>query len=166
MVVIKAVSDVALYGCLPVMGFVYSFDLYYMFVMIVFNNIFRLFRFSLVSFAFLILGSCMDTNTETYTISPSILHLEVNKDSTHESKVYIKNKSSNKLNITEISSSCGCTVGVLKDSTLLPFDSVSLNIKFTPNKVDSGEVIRFVSLRTTGTPPVISLEIRAKIIPN
>ncbi|MDI9364603.1 MAG: DUF1573 domain-containing protein [Flavobacterium sp.] len=132
--------------------------------MYLFEKLFRFVTFSIFVTVYFAITSCKSEKKGIYVISPSILNLTVKRDSTYESKVYVKNQGSNKLNILEVSSSCGCTVGVLKDSILLPFDSVSLDIKFTPNKVDSGEVIRFISLRTNGTPPVKSIEIRAKII--
>lgn len=116
--------------------------------------------FPLVIFSF----HCKTTDENMYTVTPSVVGFSITRDTSFETNVYIKNLSSEKLLISEIASACGCTVGTLKDSTVQPNDSVPLKIIFTPNPLsDTGKLVRFISIRTNGTPPIKSIELRGTV---
>lgn len=109
------------------------------------------------------LFSCNSVKSKNYTITPSIVHFSIDRETRFEATLHIKNLSSEKLYISEIATACGCVAGTLQDSTVFPNDSVSLKVTFTPKPSDTGDVVRFVSVRTDGTPPIKSVELRGKV---
>lgn len=127
--------------------------------MISFKNISCVIVSTVILFTF----SCRREDKKTYVIEPSVVHFSIPQGASYDTVVYVKNLSSEKLAITEIASACGCMVGDLRDSTVLPNDSVPLRVTFKPNPSDTGEMIRFISLRTNGRPPIQSVELRGAV---
>ena len=110
-------------------------------------------------------SGCKENQTqESYSINPISISFNVLRGSKFDTVVYVKNKASKDLFISEIATACGCTGGLLKDSTIMPNDSVQLKVSFTPDTKDSGNVVRFISIRTNGTPAIKTNELRAKVI--
>jgi len=96
-------------------------------------------------------------------VSPSTINLLAKRDSTYLNTVYVKNNSLKNLKISDISSSCGCTVAHLKDSIINSKDSVPVSIEYTAKQNDTGNLVRYVSIRTNGTPPIKTIELKVKI---
>ncbi len=117
----------------------------------------------LVYSVFVLIIFCIACSTnipkETIEVSPSLIHFLAKGDSAFTKTVYIKNNSQKNVNIIDISTSCGCTVAQIIDSVVHPKDSIPICIKYKPNKNDTNNVVRFVSIRTNGTPPIKSIEI-------
>lgn len=107
--------------------------------------------------------SCNNVKNKNYIITPSIVHFSIDRETHFEATFHIKNLSSEKLFISEVATACGCVAGKLQDSTVFPNDSVSLKVTFTPKSSDTGDVVRFVSVRTDGSPPIKSVELRGKV---
>ncbi|MBX9733809.1 MAG: DUF1573 domain-containing protein [Chitinophagaceae bacterium] len=105
------------------------------------------------------IGCKSNKNLRTYAITPSVTNFSISRDTTLETVFHIKNYGSQNLIISEISTSCGCVVGALRDSVVPTNDSVELKIKYTPKTTDSGKIVRYISIRTNGYPPIKSAEI-------
>lgn len=100
---------------------------------------------------------------ESVEVSPSLIHLLAERDSVYTKTVYVKNNSLKNINILEISTSCGCTVAHLKDSIVNSNDSVPIDVEYTAKQNDTGNFVRFVSIRTNGKPPIKTIELKVKI---
>lgn len=111
----------------------------------------------------LFLSNCNTTNEETYFVTPSVVHFSISKGTSFDTTIYIRNDDSKKLVVSEIATACGCMVGTIKDSIVLPNDSIPLKLTFTPNAPDTGRVVRFISLRTNGKPPIRTIELRGTV---
>jgi hypothetical protein len=118
-----------------------------------------LFVFTIAPYSF----NCKNADKKKYEITPSVVHFSISRGKSYEAIVYVKNLGSENLFISEIASACGCVVGTLKDSTVFPNDSIPLKVTFKPNPSDTGEMFRFISLRTNGTPPIKSVELRGYV---
>ncbi|SDX11058.1 Protein of unknown function [Hydrobacter penzbergensis] len=127
--------------------------------MVAHKNISRLIALAIVTFSF----NCKTADKKTYAIIPSVVHFSIPRGTSYETTVYVKNLGSDKLIISEIASACGCMVGTLKDSIVSSNDSVPLRVTFKPNPSDTGEMFRFISVRTNGRPPIQSVELRGTV---
>lgn len=110
-----------------------------------------------------LLSNCNTPNKETYFVTPSVVYFAISKGTSFDTTVYVRNDDSKKLFVSEIATACGCMVGTIKDSTVLSNDSIPLKLTFTPNALDTGKVVRFISLRTNGKPPIRTIELRGTI---
>lgn len=106
---------------------------------------------------------CKTPIKKEYTITPSVVNFSINRDTSFETIFYVKNNGLDNLIISEIATECGCVVGTLLDSIVFPNDSIALKVKYTPKPTDSGEIFRFISIRTNGIPPIKSVSMRGNV---
>ena len=99
----------------------------------------------------------------TVEFSPSVIHILAQRDSVYKKTIYVKNNSLKNIFIRDISTSCGCTVAHLKDSIVNSKDSVPINVEYSAKQNDTGNFVRFVSIRTNGNPPIKTIELKVKI---
>jgi hypothetical protein len=119
--------------------------------------------FILISFFVFLSFGCNKKRKENYLVSPSNILFSTIRGSSFDTTVYVKNTGSEKLIISEIATPCGCLVGKLSDSSVQLNDSVPMRLFFTPNASDSGEVIRYISIRTNGIPSIKTIELRGHV---
>ena len=119
---------------------------------------------SILLFVIFFCVSCNSKATDgSVEVSPSVIHILAQRDSVYTKTSYVKNNSLKNIKISDISSSCGCTVARLKDSIINSKDSVPVNIEYTAKQSDTGNFVRYVSIRTNGTPPIKTIELKVKI---
>ena len=113
--------------------------------------------------------SCNDNTNiafQKYRLSVDTLFFGLIKQSdTAIRTVYIFNSSVSKIGILREETACGCTKTALKDSTVNSNDSIPIFVKYIPSlNKDSGDIIRYITVRTNSEPPFINLVVRAKVI--
>lgn len=118
----------------------------------------------LIALTIILIFACKSKNAEgSVEITPSVYNLLAKRDSTYINTVYVKNNTSQEVKIINISTSCGCTVASLKDSVVNCRDSVPVSILYTAKQSDTGNLVRYVSVRTNGIPPIKTIELKVKI---
>ncbi len=88
----------------------------------------------------------------------------IKKNDTLIRTVYILNESNLPIKIMDVENGCGCTSTLLNDSIIKSKDSLPLVITYIPSIVkDSGEIIKFLSLRSNSIPAFLNLTIKGKV---
>jgi archaellum component FlaG (FlaF/FlaG flagellin family) len=124
----------------------------------------------LLSFITFVLVACKSpgrkensSDVKSFIVSPSVARFSISNGETFDTTFFIKNIGKEKLMITEIATACGCVAGRVRDSTVMPNDSIPLSVTFKPNPGDSGKLARFITIRTNGTPPIQSVELQGDV---
>lgn len=79
----------------------------------------------------------------------------------------LKNTGNALLEIKGISTSCGCTNGIVEEETIMPGKSTNLLVTFDPNLMDEevlGEALRVVYIKSNDpNQPEVEVKIRAEV---
>jgi hypothetical protein len=86
----------------------------------------------------------------------------------------VKNAGRSPLEITRVSTSCGCTTAQLEDQTLLPGEATTLHVTFDPQLMRSEglieieeEILRIVYIKSNDPDrPEVEIELRGRVIPS
>lgn len=89
---------------------------------------------------------------------------DINFNDTLNKIVFIKNKTEDKIKITDVENGCGCTSLILNDSLIKPHDSLALKLIYIPVKSgDTGNVTKYFTLRVDQKPFFKNLILKGRV---
>jgi hypothetical protein len=83
----------------------------------------------------------------------------------------VRNTGGSPLEITRVSTSCGCTTAEIEDEVLLPGETTTLHVTFDPQVMlteglTDEEIVRIIYLKTNDPDhPEMEVELRGRVVP-
>lgn len=83
-----------------------------------------------------------------------------------ETDFQVRNAGGSTLEITSVSTSCGCTTAAIESKTILPGESTRLHVTFDPRLMgEEGEIFRIVYIKSNDPKhPEVEIELRGKVV--
>ena len=83
----------------------------------------------------------------------------------------VRNAGGSPLEITRVSTSCGCTTAEIEDEVLLPGETTALHVTFDPQVMQTEgiaeeEIVRIIYLKSNDPDhPEVEVELRGRVVP-